>query len=342
MEDQNQAPLQSIPEVPHEPGAPSRSVGLKQAGMKRFWPILVVGLLTTVFLILMYIGYGSSLDKQEPQDGRPSYTEEDHRDATVLFKDFFPNISGNIGEYAVAIPATYTQYVVPNDLAPGTFLWGEASDIQKITANPDAIAFDASVAGVFRVRFSSGVGVDATGRIADNNGPVTVGSLTKQGMSDVTLREGWFYGIPGAPVVVVEGRVQGKPVRMAYLYSPTDNLVVLVSLQGGSMDDKVNSNIWATFVSSFYKEQSSMSQEQSRDFSQAQLQAIRIADIELLKRVPGKKLEDGQVYVVQSVSGTGAEYTVWYVPEPLTFDRDIKITVDISSGTVITYDQHME
>ncbi len=73
-----------------------------------------------------------------------------------------------------------------------------------------------------------------------------------------------------------------------------------------------------------------------------QLKAIQIADQELVRHYPDKKIKDGVVYEIEGVSGFESIYTVLYSPQPVIFDRDIRITVDISSGSVLSYDQHVE
>jgi hypothetical protein len=51
-------------------------------------------------------------------------------------------------------------------------------------------------------------------------------------------------------MLLVMGMLKGSYVRMLYLYSPVDNLVILFSLQGGANQEE-NYETWGKFVDSF-------------------------------------------------------------------------------------------
>jgi hypothetical protein len=249
MENQNQVPPQTQLLTPQVSTSPVQPLSPEPKHKGKIWKIIgiIVGSVIVIFILLVW--YGSKLDNQQTENNKPITNNINTTTMTIIFKEFFPNISGNISDYKINLPEGYVKYVVPEDLAPGTFLWGNPEDIKIVTADQNTIAFDQSKAGIFRVRFTQNAGVDSNGQISDGNGPMTEAGFANQGMTDINIIKGSFFGIAGAPVVVITGKVQNKTVYMAYSYSPVDNLVVLTSLQGGT-DDNVNKSIWDAFVAS--------------------------------------------------------------------------------------------
>ena len=216
----------------------------------KIWKIIgsILGAIIIIFLLLFW--YGSKLDnKQASTNIINKNINMSENNKSITLKEFFPNISGNIADYEISIPTAYIKYAVPDDLALGTFLWGEPEDIKTISANSQALSFNQAKAGVFRIRFSPNIAIDANSQIIDGNGPINESSFASQGIQDIHFTKGSFAGISAVPVIVVTGTVKDKPLFMAYLYSPVDNLVILTSLQGGT-DNSVNSIIWNSFVNS--------------------------------------------------------------------------------------------
>jgi hypothetical protein len=164
-------------------------------------------------------------------------------------EEFFPILSGNLKDYKVSIPENYIIYKVSDSLSRNTFLWGSSEDLKAITADPSAIDFSKAKNVVFRVRFSINVGVNEKGEIADSQNILTKESYEAQGVTKINFQKGSFNGISSAPAVSVSGTLNSKDIFLAYLFSPADNLIVLVNLQGGSSDQ--NKGIWDNFIKSW-------------------------------------------------------------------------------------------
>ena len=173
--------------------------------------------------------------------------------------EFFPYISGNITDYSLTIPKEYSVYTVsPDDIDFVTSpffnnslvgLQNDLDDLLDQARQGDKITFR-TTRGVFRARFTSGTGVDEQGKFVDRtNGPISAALYEAMGMTDVVFQEGFFHGINSVPMAMIMAKFQGSYVRMFYLYSPVDNLVVLFSLQGGT-DQADNDDIWQAFVAS--------------------------------------------------------------------------------------------
>jgi hypothetical protein len=108
------------------------------------------------------------------------------------------------------------------------------------------------------------------------------------------------------------------------------------------------------FLKSYNKTNMTGSETPKKEWSGDQKKALEIADAELAKHFPDKKwkmykidadgnesLEREVSYEVEDIYGSGSIFTVWYSPQHIT-DKDIRITVNITDGTVVEYDQHME
>jgi hypothetical protein len=179
----------------------------------------------------------------------------------MALQDMFPLISGNIADYEVVIPQEYTAHFVSiNDqlLGTGPFsnnsLVGLKDDIENLLSQAqqgNAISFKDASQGVFRARFTPDTGIDDQGRFIDRtNGPLDVSLYEGMGMTNVGIKNGLFQGIQGVPMFMITGDMKGSRLRMLYLYSPVDNLVVLFSLQGGQ-DQQKNDIVWNAFAESF-------------------------------------------------------------------------------------------
>lgn len=165
----------------------------------------------------------------------------------IPWKIFYPAIQGNIGDYQITVPEGYMIYDLSDFGAEG-FLWGDSADITFISSSDEELKIDEAENPIFRVRFTKNTFVN-NGRISDNNGPLTEASFKKQGIKDLELKSGFYHGIKAVPVISLSGNVQNTPVYMIYFFSPVNNMVVLVNLQGGK-DAAITKVVWNNFVES--------------------------------------------------------------------------------------------
>jgi hypothetical protein len=225
----------------------SQGFNINKKGFSLILIILIIAGLVILGGALYYIN--------KPPPTEPSTVETLNQNSNNLtsmsipLKQFFP-ITGNMGDYKVSVPSGYTAYAVPLEtITPLTYLWGKQDDIKAITTDSSQIDFSKAQSGVFRVRFSENVGIDDNGKINDGNGPLTEAGYIDEGVSNSKFVSGLFNGIKSVPAVAVSGMVKGKSLYLAYIFSPVDNLVLLVSLQGGN-DQGINQKNWDDFVSS--------------------------------------------------------------------------------------------
>jgi hypothetical protein len=184
----------------------------------------------------------------------PIPEESTGKTTLVNLKDFFPSMSGDLGAYTVSLPSNYVRYDVPpekiNPMA--LYIWGSPEDLKRATADPSGyIAFNTTKNGLFTVNFTKNVGVNGSGQlIAGGTGELVTEAMIKQQNSEkAKVMIGSLYGLPSAPAFTIIDNLHGLPIRMAYIYSPVDKLVVVISLDGGT-DDAVNESIWNNFTTS--------------------------------------------------------------------------------------------
>ncbi len=203
--------------------------------------------------------YSPSIDKNSMATGSINMSKIDSK--KVTFKEFFPLISGNIADYEVTIPKDYiVHYVSVNDRDLGVSpfasnsLVGVSDTVDDLLAQAKlggSVSFKHISRGVFRARFTATTGLDEQGHFVDKkNGTINELMYKNMGMSNIVFKNGLFRDIQRAPMITITGDLQGSHVRMLYLYSPVDNLVILFSLQGGNnqADDDA---LWSMFTNSF-------------------------------------------------------------------------------------------
>lgn len=172
----------------------------------------------------------------QEKDGRMSQN--------VPMARFFPLVSGSLAKASVELPAGYRIQKLPDDLALNNFLWGQQEDLNAALANPDQVAFDKTAHGIFRVRFSQNVTYDAqANRLVDVNGPVSLEEMGVQG-TVTPLNTAAVRGL------AIAGTRKGKPLRLAYLFSPADNLAVFISFHSPNPTASPDQETWDRFVKS--------------------------------------------------------------------------------------------
>ncbi len=175
----------------------------------------------------------------------------------------FPLISGNLSEYSMNIPENFESEFLWEwtDFSRELPMWsplynncilGEQADIDNIISQALAgnqIQFTTSK-WVIRARFTPNVWIDENGRFIDRvNWPITQESFESIGMNVVFFTESIFQNIPSVPFVTIMGLMNESYVRMLYIYSPNDNLVMLFSLQWW-VSQESNDEIWISFIES--------------------------------------------------------------------------------------------
>ncbi len=227
--------------------------------------VLIGGIILT-FLILGLIG--TTLDKDSDAVKEKQLTNKTIITTTmetkiITLKELFPLISGNIADYDITIPKSYiSQHVSINDKDIGTSalannsLTGTIDDGENILSQMrenNSVDFKIISHGIFRARFTATTGLDEKGDFVDQkSGLIGESFYQKMGMTNVTYKKDTFRGIKSVPIAIITGELQGSHLRMLYLYSPADNLVILFSLQGGN-DQTENDSIWNIFTESFTK-----------------------------------------------------------------------------------------
>jgi hypothetical protein len=166
----------------------------------------------------------------------------------VTFAEFFPSVSGHLRDYSVQLPAGYKKYVIPSGLKKSDVIWGTPSDLEAILLSPDTYDFGQAALPMFKASFTPNVGV-ADGKIVSNGIPVSQQDFEQQGWTQLSYVSGEFHGFDGVPALAANAVIQGEQVYLAYIYSPVDDLVIFVLLQGnreGTADDEA----WKIFVDS--------------------------------------------------------------------------------------------
>lgn len=180
----------------------------------------------------------------------PTHTAviDTHKYSAVTFKEFFPSISGHIADYSVQLPAGYTSYVIPSGFKKSDVIWGTAEDLKAILLSKGTYDFGKATNPMFKVSFTPNVGVE-DGKIIDPNGPVTKEDFEQQGVTQLKFISGDWHGLDGVPALAMTGEKDGEQLYLAYIYSPVNDLVMFVLLQG-NRDGATDDQAWVTFVRS--------------------------------------------------------------------------------------------
>lgn len=165
----------------------------------------------------------------------------------VTLKEFFPEVSGNLGDYSVQIPMGYESYALPSQSIYGATLWTTPQDL-KLFLDPNAYDASLHTATVFKAAWSINVG-GMGDQIVQAGVPLTKVDLEKDGTEVSTFTSGLFHGLTGVPALAMTGTLQGQQVYLAYLYSPADDTVMLVVLGGNKAGD-TDEQDWDAFVNS--------------------------------------------------------------------------------------------
>lgn len=180
----------------------------------------------------------------------PTHTAviDTHKYSAVTFKEFFPSVSGHIADYSVQLPAGYTSYVIPSGFKKSDVIWGTAEDLKAVMLTADTYDFGKATSPMFKASFTPNVGVE-DGKIIDPNGPVTKEYFVQQGVTEMKFVSGNWHGLEGVPALAVTGYMKGEQLYLAYVYSPVNDLVMFVLLQGNKTGD-TDDQAWRTFVMS--------------------------------------------------------------------------------------------
>lgn len=196
--------------------------------------LFISGLLT-----LLLIGSGCTGTRTNDA-GASEYTDK-------TLEAFFPEISGNLGDYSIQIPAGYESYALPTQSIYGAMLWSAPEDLE-LFLDPDNYDASLHTNSVFKAVWSINVG-GVGDQIVQAGIPLTKADLEKDGTEVSTFTSGLFHGLTGVPALAMTGTLQGQQVYLAYIYSPANDTVMLVVL-GGNKTGDTDEQDWNAFVNS--------------------------------------------------------------------------------------------
>ena len=169
----------------------------------------------------------------------PLKSKKESQMKNVSLGTLFPTMTGKIRDYEISIPKNFELGSDPADNKVG-YLWGTKSDLANWQDIPKVEE------GLLRFRFTPNVAPNSQGKIPG----LDKAAQEKSGAEQYQEKSGNFKGIQGVPVTYFKARVKGSLLYMLYIYSPTDNLVILANLQGAK-DPKKADLIWDEFVKGF-------------------------------------------------------------------------------------------
>jgi hypothetical protein len=268
---QEEQKVQVSQEIPQQGSTPTPEV-TSQSTSFSFKKKIAIGIgvllcvIVLIFVVLALLGStvgkdGGAVKETVKENSSTNTTNTETK--TITVQELFPEISGNIADYDLTIPKEYTtQYISVNDrdlstsVLANNSLIGVKEDIDNVVSQVrenNKVDFKIISHGIFRARFTATTGLDDNGDFVDQkSGPISASLYEGIGVTNISFKKDFFRGIKGVPIAIITGELQGSHLRMLYLYSPVDNLVVLFSLQGGS-DQAENDIIWNTFAESFTK-----------------------------------------------------------------------------------------